>query len=321
MATCLNCDQDQVIFTSGGTEADNMAIRGAAYLGAKNGKRHIITSAFEHSAVLNTCKQLEREGFEVTYLTVTSDGMVTSEMLSSAIREDTALVSIMTVNNELGTVQPIRAMAEIAHAHGALFHTDAVQAAGHIPIDVKMRGVDLLSLSAHKFHGPKGVGSLGCTVPDFPPFICGGGQEHGLRSGTENVAGIVGMATALSEYNEDQHGEVLKMKSRLINRLRYVPGIYFNGGSDKSPTGILNIRIDGVEGEAILLMLDKCGICVSAGSACSAGSLEGSHVLRAIGLTRKEAHSSIRVSIDYTNTIGEIDEFAMSLENIIKRLR
>lgn len=321
MASCLNCDRNQVIFTSGGTESDNMAIRGAAQLGAAKGKRHIITSAFEHSAVLNTCKLLQLEGFRITYLPVTSDGMVSLKELSSAIRDDTALVSIMTVNNELGTVQPIKAIAEIAHAHGALFHTDAVQAACHIPIDVKMRGVDLLSLSAHKFHGPKGVGALVCTVPDLPPLIYGGGQEHGLRSGSENVAGIVGMAAVMNECNEDQHGAVLCMKSHLVNLLGDVPSVYFNGGSDKSPTGILNVRVDGVEGEALLLMLDKHGICVSAGSACSSVALEGSHVLRAIGLNRKDAHSSIRVSIDYTNTIEEIEEFAETFTSIIERLR
>ncbi len=298
-----------------------MAIRGAAYIGATKEKRHIITSAFEHHAVLNTCKQLEQEGFEVTYLPVTSDGMVSPEVLSAAIREDTALVSIMTVNNELGTVQPIKAMAEIAHAHGALFHTDAVQAVGHIPVDIKMRKSDLLSLSGHKFHGPKGIGALICTVPDFPSFIRGGGQEHGLRSGTENVAGIVGMAAALTECNEDQHEDVLYMKAHLVERLRSIPGIHFNGGSDCSPTGVLSIRVDGVEGEAILLMLDKRGICVAAGSACSSGLLEGSHVLRAIGLSRLEAHSSMRVSIDYTNTTEEIDEFATAFEDIVEKLR
>lgn len=324
IASCLGCDPEHVIFVSGGTEADNMAIFGAVQIGLRNNKERIVTSEFEHHAVLHTIQYHEYNQFPVAYIKPNKLGYIFhDDVEEEVLKGGTALVSVMTVNNEIGTIQPIKLIAEVAHDHGALFHTDAVQAVGHIPINIKADKIDLLSLSSHKLHGPKGVGALICTVPDFPQFMYGGGQEHGMRPGTENVAGIVGMAAALKEATdnmEDNQKYVAQLKGYLVEKLKAIDGVYFNGDCT-AKTGILNIRVDGVEGEALLLMLDQRGICVAAGSACTSGSINGSHVLRSLGLTRKEAHSSIRISLDHTNTIDEVDIFVREFYSILDRLR
>ena len=325
MAAALGAEPGEIYFTGCGTESDNWAINGVLELRAKKGK-HIITSAIEHHAMLYTLEHLEKLGrAEVTYLPVDAYGRVSPDDLRNAIREDTVLVSIMLANNEIGTIEPIQELAEIAHAHGVLFHTDAVQAVGHIPIDVKALGVDLLSLSAHKFCGPKGVGALymrkGVVLP---AFIIGGGQERKRRSGTENVAGIVGMAAALEEAvrNMDKNvARVSAMRDRLIEGLLQIPFSRLTGDPENRLPGTASFVFECVEGESMILSLDGAGICASSGSACSSGSLDPSHVLMAIGLAHEVAHGSVRLSINEMNTDEDIDYILETLPAIIERLR
>ena len=322
IARSLGGKPDEIYFTSGGSESDNQAILSGALNGAAEGKRHIITSAFEHHAVLHTLKKLEDMGYSVTYLDVHADGHVRPEELEAAIREDTALVTVMTVNNELGTIQPIGELGAICRARGIPFHTDAVQAAGHIPLDVKQ--ADMLSLSAHKFHGPRGIGVLYARRGlRLHSLIEGGGQERGKRAGTENLPAIAGMAaaleTAMSTMETDMK-RVAAMRQRLLEGLSRIPHSRINGGGDCAP-GILNLSFEGVEGESLLLLLDGAGICASSGSACASGSLEPSHVLLAMGLPTEIARGSLRLSIDGWNTEQEIDTLLTVIPQVVQRLR
>lgn len=325
IASVLNCLPDEIIFTGGGSEADNMAIKGTASRLALKGK-HIITSAVEHHAVLHTCAQLEKQGFEVTYLPVDGFGMVSPTDLEAAIRPDTILVTIMYANNEMGTIMPIKELAEVAHKHKVLFHTDAVQAVCHIPIDVKAEGIDMLSLSGHKFHGPKGIGALyirrGVSVD---PLISGGAQERNRRAGTENVPAIVGMGyaaeIAASTMIEDGV-RLTKLRDRMISYiLENIPYVKLNGHPTKRLPGNVNVSIEYIEGEAILLMLDINGIAASSGSACTSGSLDPSHVLLAMGLPHEIAHGSLRLSISDMTTDEEVDYVLDVLVKIVGRLR
>ena len=324
VATILGCEPQEIFFTSGGSESDNWAIRGVALANIKKGK-HLITSKFEHHAILHTMKALEKEGFEVTYLDVTSKGLVTPESLAAAIRPDTTLVTIMYANNEIGTIQPIPELAKICHDKGVIFHTDAVQAIGHVAINVRTQGIELLSLSAHKFHGPKGVGVLYIRKElRFPNLIEGGAQERNRRAGTENIPGIVGLATALeiavtsiSERNE----KVKKLRDRLIDGMLKLPMTRLNGDREKRLPGNVNISIEGIEGESLLLLLDMNGICASSGSACTSGSLDPSHVLLSIGLKHEVAHGSLRLTLDENNTDEDIDYILEVLPTIVDKLR
>ena len=300
IAQCLNALPNEIYFTSGGSESDNWAIKGAARALAKKGKKHIVTSAFEHHAVLHTCAALEKEGFEVTYLDVYSDGLVRPEELEAALREDTALVTIMYANNEIGTIQPVPEIGAICKKHGVLFHTDAVQAVGNVPIDVKGQNIDLLSLTAHKLHGPKGCGALYIRRGVRPEILIdGGAQERGQRAGTENVAGIVGLAAAVKEAAatmDERNARITKMRNRLVDGLLKIERSRLNGDRDKRLAGNLNMCFEGIEGESLLLKLDLKGICASSGSACTSGSLDPSHVLLSIGLPHEIAHGSMRLS-------------------------
>jgi cysteine desulfurase len=324
VATILGCEPQEIFFTSGGSESDNWAIRGVALANIKKGK-HLITSKFEHHAILHTMKALEKEGFEVTYLDVTSKGLVTPESLAAAIRPDTTLVTIMYANNEIGTIQPIPELAKICHDKGVIFHTDAVQAIGHVAINVRTQGIELLSLSAHKFHGPKGVGVLYIRKGlRFPNLIEGGAQERNRRAGTENIPGIVGLAVALeiavtsiSERNE----KVKKLRDRLIDGMLKLPMTRLNGDREKRLPGNVNISIEGIEGESLLLLLDMNGICASSGSACTSGSLDPSHVLLSIGLKHEVAHGSLRLTLDENNTDEDIDYILEVLPTIVDKLR
>lgn len=325
IAQVLNCNPKEIFFTSGGSEADNQAIRSAAYLGARKGKKHIISTAFEHHAVLHTLKTLEKEGFEITLLDVHHDGVVTAEQVSSAIREDTALVTIMYANNEIGTIQPIAEIGKLCRERGVLFHTDAVQAIGHIPVDVTKDHIDMLSLSAHKFHGPKGVGILyarkGIMLTNL---IEGGAQERGKRAGTENVPGIVGMAVALKEAvaNLDNYRRrLIPLRDRLIQGLRQIEYSELNGDPVRRLPGTVNFCFEGIEGESLLLLLDDMGIQASSGSACTSGSLDPSHVLLAIGRPHEVAHGSLRLSLDGEITEEEIDYLIQSVKSVVERLR
>ena len=321
----LNAEPNEIFFTSGGSEADNWAIKGAARLLAKKGKRHIVTTKFEHHAVLHTCAALEKEGFEVTYLEVHRDGVVRPEEVEAAIREDTALVSVMYANNEIGTLQPIAEIGAICRRRGVLFHTDAVQAAGNVPIDVKAQSVDMLSISAHKFHGPKGVGLLYCRRGiALPNLIDGGAQERGRRAGTENVAGIVGMSAALSEACDTmaERGERLtKMRDRLIREALRIERSRLNGDPVRRLPGNVSLCFEGIEGESLLLLLEFAGVCASSGSACTSGSLDPSHVLLAIGLPHEVAHGSLRLSLSDGNTEEDVDYILSVLPGIVERLR
>jgi cysteine desulfurase len=324
-AKVLNCETKEVYFTSGGTESDNWAIRSAAYHGSLKGKKHIISSKFEHHAVLHTLNRLEREGFEVTLLDVYSDGIVRLEDVENAVRSDTALVTIMYANNEIGTVQPIARIGALCRQKGILFHTDAVQAVGHIPVDVKTDNIDMLSLSAHKFHGPKGVGALYVRrgIP-LDIFMEGGAQERGRRGGTENVPGIVGLAAALTEQNEHLEENIAKtvaIRERLAEALGQIPHSRYNGDPEKRLPGVINFCFEGIEGESLLLKLDAAGICASSGSACTSGSLDPSHVLLAIGLTHEVAHGSLRLSFNEHNTLEQADLIIKTLPPIIEKLR
>ena len=325
IAGIINAEPREMTFTSGGSEADNQAILSAAMLGKKNGKMHIISSAFEHHAVLHTLKKLEKEGFEITLLEVHENGLILPEQVEKAIREDTCLVTIMYANNEIGTIQPIAEIGRICREHKVLFHTDAVQAVGHLPIDVKEQYIDMLSASAHKFHGPKGVGFLyvrkGIRITNL---IEGGAQERGKRAGTENVPGIAAMAVALKEAADamDKNARNLSEKrDRLIEGLRAVPHSALNGDPEKRLPGNVNFCFEGIEGEALLLLLDQKGILASSGSACTSGALDPSHVLLAIGRVHDVAHGSLRLSIGEDITDEQVDEIITAVKEVVEYLR
>lgn len=325
VAAVINADPREILFTSGGSEADNQALRSAAAIGVRKGKRHIISSAFEHHAILHTLNRLEKEGFEITLLPVHEDGLIVPAELEAAIREDTCLVTIMTANNEIGTIQPIGEIGEICKRHGVIFHTDAVQAVGHLPIDVKEMQIDMLSASAHKFHGPKGVGFLyarkGITLTNL---IEGGAQEKGKRAGTENVPGIMSMAAALKEA-ADHMGEnaahQTALRDRLIRGLLEIPHSALNGDAHRRLPGNANFCFEGIEGESLLLLLDDKGISASSGSACTSGSLDPSHVLLAIGRVHDVAHGSLRLSLGEDITEEEIDYIIQSVKEVVEYLR
>lgn len=325
VAGCLGARPEEVFFTSGGSEADNWAITQCAALGAREGKRHIISTTFEHHAVLHTLNKLEEQGFEVTLLPVYEDGIIRLDELEAAIRADTALVTIMYANNEIGTIQPVAEIGALCRERGVLFHTDAVQAAGHLPIDVQEQNIDLLSLSGHKFHGPKGVGALYCRRGvSLGSFIEGGGQERGKRAGTENLAGIRGMAAALREavgHLDENMAKTAALRDKLIAGVMQIPACRLNGDAERRLPGNANFRLAGVEGESLLLLLDMKGICASAGSACTAGSLEPSHVLLALGLSKAAAQGSLRLTLDEANTEKEVDYVLEQLPGIVRRLR
>lgn len=325
VAEVLGALPEEIFFTSGGSEADNWAIKGVAERMAKKGKKHIITSAFEHHAVLHTVEKLEKQGFEVTYLPVYENGIVHVEDVRNAIRPDTALVTIMYANNEIGTIQPISEIGALCHEKGVLFHTDAVQAVGHVPIDVKAQNIDLLSMSAHKFHGPKGIGALYCRKGlRFPNLIEGGAQESGRRAGTEAVYAMVGMAAALKEANDhlaENAEKLTRLRDRLIDGLLKIESSRLNGDREQRLPGNVNVSFEGVEGESLLLYLDAEGVSASSGSACTSGSLDPSHVLLAIGLPHEVAHGSLRLTLCESNTEEEVDYIIGCVPGIIKRLR
>lgn len=325
VAECLKANPNEIYFTSGGSESDNWAIKGAAHNMLKKGKNHIITSKFEHHAVLHTVEALEKNGFSVTYLDVYDDGIVRVDELESAITDKTALVSVMFANNEIGTIQPIQEIGAVCRKHNVIFHTDAVQAVGNIPIDVNAMNIDLLSLSGHKFHGPKGVGALFVkTGIALDRLIEGGAQERGRRAGTENVAGIVGLSTALKiacENMSKRNEKLISMRDKLIENLLKIEHSRLNGHPTKRLPGNVNMSFSGLEGESLLLMLNAKGICASSGSACTSGSLDPSHVLLAIGLPHEIAHGSLRISLSDENTMAEIDYILEVLPPIIQKLR
>lgn len=325
IAAAINAKPQEIYFTSGGSEADNQAILSAAKIGEKKGKKHIVSTAFEHHAVLHTLEKLGKEGFEVTLLDVHEDGLVRPEEVEKAIRPNTALVTIMFANNEIGTIQPIQKIGEICRKKGVLFHTDAVQAAGHLKIDVSAQNIDMLSVSAHKFHGPKGTGFLYVKkgIP-LSNLIEGGAQERGKRGGTENIPAIVGMAAALTEANrniEKNAACVSALRDKLIAGLSKIPHSILNGDAEKRLPGNVNFCFEGVEGESLLLLLDAKGIEASSGSACTSGSLDPSHVLLAIGRPHEVAHGSLRLSLCEENTEEEIDKILVTVPQIIKYLR
>lgn len=325
VAAAIGCEPREIYFTSCGSESDNQALLSLAALGAKKGKKHIVSTAFEHHAILHTLRKLRSQGFEVTLLPVHENGIVRPEEVDAAIREDTAFVTVMYANNEIGTIQPIGEIGEICNRRKVPFHTDAVQAAGHIAIDVNRDRVDLLSMSAHKFHGPKGVGILYCrkTLP-LASFIEGGAQERNRRAGTENVAGIVGAAAALKESLTDldkKQAYVTELRNRLIDGLKKIPHSMLNGDRDKRLPGNVNMCFEGIEGESLLLFLDDQGIAASSGSACTSGSLDPSHVLLAIGVSHEVAHGSLRLTIGEYNTREEIDYIIEKVPQVVQRLR
>lgn len=325
VAGLLGCEPSEITFTSGGSEADNQAIVSAARLGEKQGKKHIISSAFEHHAVLHTLKALEKEGFEVTLLDVHSDGIVRPEEVRAAIRPDTCLVTIMYANNEIGTIQPVKEIGSICREKGIIFHTDAVQAAGHIKIDVKEQNIDMLSISAHKFHGPKGIGVLYCRKGILlTNIINGGAQERGKRGGTENVPAIAGMAAALEEAcnNIEKNAEKsAKIRDRIIEGIEQIPHSELNGDRNNRLPGNVSFCFEGIEGESLLLMLDDRGISASSGSACTSGSLDPSHVLLAIGRPHEVAHGSLRLTINEENTLEEADYIVKNVKEVVGQLR
>ncbi|MCI7339245.1 MAG: cysteine desulfurase NifS [Oscillospiraceae bacterium] len=324
-AEVLGCEPNEITFTSGGSEADNQALVSAAAIGARKGKKHIISTAFEHHAILHTLKKLEKEGFEVTLLDVHENGMVSAQQVADAIREDTCLVSVMYANNEIGSIQPIAEIGAVCKEKGVIFHTDAVQAVGHVRINVKEENIDMLSLSAHKFHGPKGVGLLyarrGVRLTNI---IEGGAQERGKRAGTENIPGIVGMVAALKEANAniDANAEkVSALRDRLIEGLEKIPHSALNGDRTKRLPGNVSFCFEGIEGESLLLLLDAKGICASSGSACTSGSLDPSHVLLAIGRPHEVAHGSLRLTLSEENTQEEVDYIIEETTKVVKYLR
>lgn len=325
VAEALGADAKEIFFTSGGSEADNWAIKGAAALGAKKGKKHLITSKFEHHAVLHTMAALEKEGFKVTYLDVYENGLVRVEDVERAITDETCLVSIMYANNEIGTVQPIAEIGKLCRSKGVLFHTDAVQAVGHLKIDVKEQNIDMLSLSGHKFHAVKGTGALYCKKGlRLPNLIEGGAQEAGRRAGTENVPGIVGLGVAITEMTEhleENYEKVKALRDRLFEGASKISHSRINGDTEKRLPGNFSMCFEGVEGESLLLMLDMKGVSASSGSACTSGSLDPSHVLLSIGLKHEVAHGSLRLSLGENNTEEDVDYILEVLPPIIERLR
>ena len=325
VAQCLNCTPREIYFTSGGSEADNQAIISAARIGERKGKKHILSTAFEHHAVLHTLKKLEKEGFEIELLPVGPIGTVTAQQVADAIREDTCLVTVMYANNEIGSILPIAEIGAVCRARGVLFHTDAVQAAGHLPIDVQAQQVDMLSLSAHKFHGPKGIGVLyarkGIALTNL---IEGGAQERGKRAGTENIPAIMGMAAALREavdHMEENAQKVSALRDKLIAALSEIPHCALNGDPVNRLPGNVSFCFEGIEGESLLLLLDAKGICASSGSACTSGSLDPSHVLLAIGRPHEVAHGSLRLSLCEWNTEEEMDHILAEVPQIVDYLR
>ena len=325
VAVSIGACAREITFTSGGSEADNQAILSAAAIGLKEGKKHIVSTAFEHHAVLHTLRKLKKEGFEVTLLDVHENGIVTAEEVSEAIRDDTCLVTIMYANNEIGTIQPIREIGAVCHERGVLFHTDAVQAVGHIKIDVEQDNIDMLSASAHKFHGPKGVGFLFARKNiRLSNLIEGGAQERGKRAGTENVAAIASMAAALKEAvaNIDKNSSnLIPKRDRLIELISKIPHCALNGDQNSRLPGNVNFCFEGIEGESLLLLLDDKGICASSGSACTSGSLDPSHVLLAIGRVHDVAHGSLRLTLSEDITDKEIDLIASAVTEVVERLR
>lgn len=325
IARCLGCMPKEIFFTSGGTESDNQAIVSAAMLGAKQNKRHIISTAFEHHAVLHTLRRLKEQGFEIQLLDVGAEGNITAAQVEDAIRPDTCLVTVMFANNEIGSVLPIAEIGEVCRAHGVLFHTDAVQAAGHIPVNVKKQNIDMLSLSAHKFHGPRGIGALYVKRGiELTSLMEGGGQERGKRPGTENLPAIMGMAAALKEectLMEQNEAKVTAMRDCLIQGLSQIPYSILNGSREKRLPGNVNFCFEGVSGESLLLLLDSRGICASSGSACASGALDPSHVLLSLGLAPEIAQGSLRISLDISNTEEEIDYMLEVIPQVVEQLR
>lgn len=325
ISRCLGCLPKEIYFTSGGSEADNQAILSAAAIGKRQGKMHIISTAFEHHAVLHTLKKLEKEGFEITLLDVGESGIVDPNQLEKAIRPDTALVTIMYANNEIGTIQPIGEIGAVCRQNGVLFHTDAVQAAGHLPINVKEDQIDMLSLSAHKFNGPKGIGVLYAKTGIFlTNLIEGGGQERGKRAGTENLPAITGMAAALEEacaLQKERSIYVTKLRDQLIDGLKKIPGALLNGDATNRLPGNVNFCFPDTEAEGLLLLLDNKGICASSGSACTSGFLDPSHVLLAIGRDKETARGSLRLTLDYENTKEEVEMIIKAVAETVKILR
>ena len=326
VAKCLGAKSPkEIYFTSCGSEADNQALVSCARIGARKGKKHLISTKFEHHAILHTLKALEKQGYEVTLLDVHEDGVVRVEDVAAAIREDTCCVSIMFANNEIGTVQPIREIGALCREKGVFFHTDAVQAVGHIPVDVEEMNIDLLSLSGHKFHAPKGVGVLYCrkNVPLFS-FIEGGAQERGKRAGTENIAGIAALAAALKESCDNMAPnaeKMIAMRDKLFAELSKIPHSRINGSLEHHVPGTVNMCFEGIEGESLLLLLDRKGICASSGSACTSGSLDPSHVLLSLGIPHELAHGSLRLSIGEYNTMEEIDYICEQVPQVVEYLR
>ena len=325
VAACLGAHPREIYFTSGGSEADNQAIRTAAMLGKRKGKTHVISTAFEHHAVLHTLNKLEKEGFTVTYLDVHENGLVTPEQVQAAITPETCLVTVMYANNEIGTIQPIREIGAVCRAAGVLFHTDAVQAVGHLPVDVKKDNIDLLSLSAHKFHGPKGVGALyakrGIVLTTL---IEGGAQERGKRAGTENLAGIMGMTAAMEEAVRELPAvteRLIPLRNRLIAGLSEIPHGAVNGDLEHRLPGNVSFCFEGIEGESLLLLLDDKGVCASSGSACTSGSLDPSHVLLAIGRPHEVAHGSLRLSLSDETTAEEVETIIQVTKEVVAYLR
>ena len=325
IAACLHADPREITFTSGGSEADNQAILTAAALGARKGKKHIVSTTFEHHAVLHTLDKLKSQGYEVTLLDVHADGLVTPDQVAEAIREDTCLVTVMYANNEIGTIQPIAEIGAVCREKGVLFHTDAVQAVGHLPIDVEKENIDMLSLSAHKFHGPKGIGALyarrGVVLE---PLIRGGAQERRKRAGTENVPAIMGMAAALEEacaHMEENNARLLRLREKLMDGLDKIPYSEVNGDRTHRLPGNVSFCFEGIEGESLLLLLDDKGVCASSGSACTSGSLDPSHVLLAIGRPHEVAHGSLRLSLDASLTEADMDSIIGAVTEVVTYLR
>ncbi len=325
VARAIGAQPREVYFTSGGSEADNQAIISAAKLGARKGKKHLVTTAIEHHAVLHTMDQLSKEGFEVTLLPVDASGIVKAEDVAAAIREDTALVSVMFANNEIGTIQPVAEIGALCREKGVVFHTDAVQAAGHLPIDVDAQNIDMLSLSGHKFHGPRGVGAL--YVRRGAPLLTlihGGAQERGLRAGTEDLPAILGMAAALNDsctHMAENAAYVSKLRDALIDKLSAIPHAALNGDRERRLPGNVSFCFEGIEGESLLLLLDDKGVAASSGSACTSGSLDPSHVLLAIGRPHEVAHGSLRLTLDHENTMEEVDAIAAATIEVVDYLR
>lgn len=325
VADCIGANSSEIYFTSGGSEADNQAIISAAKIGQKKGKKHIISSAFEHHAVLHTLKKLEKDGFEVELLDVHENGLIAPQQVNDAIRKDTCLVTIMFANNEIGTIQPIPEIGQICHGKKVLFHTDAVQVAGHLPIDVFAQNIDMLSISAHKFNGPKGIGALYARkgLP-LTNLIEGGAQERGKRAGTENVPSIMGMAVALKESCRNMkksNDTLIRLRERLIDGLSKIPHSILNGDRQQRLPGNVSFCFEGIEGESLLLLLDDKGICASSGSACTSGSLDPSHVLLAIGRPHEIAHGSLRLSIDDSITEADVDYIVNAVSEVVDYLR